>query len=212
MAQAFVAVPRRRDLTPLIGDSGVAHSHHGLGSVYSDLRIIEATWRLLEAHGDWLIPEMNRHLVERSVHSEALAAIVAAGGQAWQRHEMQMIGQFRAQARQAQLNVVDWTQPYAEMSFPDMADQHIATRLGEGDRRVKLPSPVMSPFGNTVTEFVLPCWLVPGVPSDAEDAEAMSSAAGVTRFGFGGRAFVYDRHGLRPDQSRPKEVSEDDGP
>ena len=212
VAQAFVAVPGGRDLTPLIGASGVAHHHHGLGSVYSDLRILEATWRLLEEHGEWLIPEMNRHLVERSVHSTALSVIVAAGGQVWRRHEMQMMGRSRAESRQAQLNVVNWTQPYAEMSFPDVADEHIATRLGEGDRRVRLPSPVASPFGNTVTEFVLPGWLVPDVPSDAEYAEAVSSAEGATRFRFGGRPFVYDRHGLRPDQSLPKEVNEDDGP
>ncbi|MGZ8350195.1 MAG: CRISPR-associated helicase Cas3' [Allosphingosinicella sp.] len=40
-----VATPAERDLTPFI-----RHRRHGLGSVYPDLRVVEATWRLLETH------------------------------------------------------------------------------------------------------------------------------------------------------------------
>jgi hypothetical protein len=71
---------------------------------------------------------------------------------------------------------------------------------------------VQGPFGHAVDELVLRAWWVRGVPSDVNLAENVSSADGVTRFRFGGTAFVYDRLGLRPDKAPSKEVSDDDGP
>ncbi|MDZ7717615.1 MAG: hypothetical protein U5K72_02195 [Balneolaceae bacterium] len=43
---------------------------HGLGTVYQDLRTIEATWQVLEDENMeyWNIPEHNRELVERATH------------------------------------------------------------------------------------------------------------------------------------------------
>jgi CRISPR-associated endonuclease/helicase Cas3 len=211
-ARAVVSVPACRDLGALLGDSGIARNHHGLGSVYPDLRILEATWRLIEAQPEWRIPAMNRHLVEHSLHSSVLDAIVRDADPRWHAHAVQMIGTVRGQARQAELNLVDWSQRYADMSFPTEADQRITTRLGEGDRRVHLVPPVASPFGYTVAELVLPGRWTSGIAPDVESAEGIASAGGVTRFVFGGNAFVYDRLGLRPKAQPSKEVSEDDGP
>jgi CRISPR-associated endonuclease/helicase Cas3 len=209
-ARALVIVPECRDLGVLINESGVARNHHGLGRVYPDLRILEATWRLLEREAEWRIPAMNRQLVENSVHSTVLAAIAAEGGTRWQAHSNQAIGAIRGQQRQADLNLVDWSKPYSEMSFP--TDERIATRLGEGDRLVHFTPPVRGPFGLSVNELTLRSWWVRGVPSDVESAEGATTAKGVTSFCFGGTSFVYDRLGLRPDKSRTSEVAEDDGP
>jgi len=208
--RGFVIVPSCRDLGVLLGDSGVPRNHHGLGLVYPDLRILEATLRLIEKHQEWRIPEMNRHLVESSLHSSILASIANEGGRRWQAHTNHVIGTERGHQRQGELNLVDWSKPYAEMSFP--SEEHIMTRLGEGDRLVHFLPPVLGPFGNAVDELVLRAWWVAKVPSDAELAENVSSAGGVTRFRFGGMAFVYDRLGLRPDKARSKERSDDDGP
>lgn len=196
--RAVVVLPRQRDLGVLLNEHGKARHHHGLGSVYSDLRILEATWQLIERHPHWRVPEMNRILVEQSVHSEALQAISAKHGERWLRHAMQTIGAERGQSRQADLNVIDRTKPYSETSFPDTLER-ISTRLGEGDRRVRFQPPVKGPFGLSVRQLELRASWTTGVP-DGETASVTKSAGGITRFLFGGRAFVYDRFGVRPDQ------------
>jgi CRISPR-associated endonuclease/helicase Cas3 len=194
---AVVLTPAARDLASLIGDRGTAANFHGLGSVYPDLRIIEGTWRLLEQNPEWRIPEMNRRLVESSLHSAVLERIVQAGGPRWRAHATQMIGATLGQARLAQLNLVEWSRPYSESSFPDSADQRIQTRLGEGDRLVHFRPPAPGPFGNAVTELVLPAWWVKGLDADLSDAEHAISDGGVLRFEFGPHSFIYDRLGLR---------------
>ena len=209
-ARAFVIVPECRDLGVLINDSGVARNHHGIGRVYPDLRMLEATWRLLEREPEWRIPAMNRHLVESSVHSTVLADIAAEGGTRWQAHSNKAIGAIRGQQRQADLNLVDWFKPYSEMSFP--TGERIATRLGEGDRLVHFSPPVIGPFGLAVKELTLRSWWVRGVPAEETEAGAVTSARGVTSFCFGGRSFIYDRLGLRPDRAQASEVAEEDGP
>jgi CRISPR-associated endonuclease/helicase Cas3 len=207
--RAVVAVPAKRDLGALLGENGRARNHHGLGSVYSDLRILEATWRLIEAHPHWRVPDMNRLLVERSLHSEVLGAIVRDAGPRWREHANSMLGIERAQARQADLNLVDWSRSYAEMSFP--SDLRIPTRLGEDDRRVRFAPPIPGAFGEAVTEVTLAAWWMLDISSELEP-ERVVSRARVTRFELGPKAFLYDRLGLRPEARTSEEDADDDGP
>lgn len=199
--RAVVAVPRERDLGALIRSNGTARNHHGLGSVYPDLRLLEATWRLLEQFREWRIPEMNRLLVERSLHSSALDSIVMELGGNWRGHAMQMMGTERGQARQADLNLVDWSRSYAEMHFPDSAER-IPTRLGEGDRLIRFEVPVPGPFATAISDLVLPAWWVRGLAPDIETPDAVVAREGSLHFELGGSAFVYDRLGLRPAAQR----------
>ena len=155
---------------------------------------------------------MSRHIVESTLHSSVLEAIAREGGMRWQKHAVQMMGIERAQSRQADLNLIDWTRPYGETSFPSALDQRIITRLGEGDRRVRFEPPVTGPFDRVISELLLRAPWVRGVPSDLELAEDVVNAGGTTRFVFGETAFVYDRLGLRPGPTRRTEASEDDGP
>ena len=212
-ARAFIIVPTLRDLGVLIGPGGVPRNHHGLGRVYPDLRILEATWRLIEAHTEWRIPAMNRHLVESSVHSSILSGIVEEGGHRWQDHARYVISTERGHERHAALNLVDWSRSYAELSFASSPDDaRIVTRLGEGDRRVRFSPPSRGPFGCEFSELVLRPWWTRGVSATVEDAEIVASSKGVTRFRFGESLFVYDRLGLRSEQHTPEEVAHDDGP
>jgi CRISPR-associated endonuclease/helicase Cas3 len=199
-AAAVVMVPECRDLEKLIRDDGTVTPHHGLGSVYADLRIMEATWRLFEAHVVWAVPAMNRTLVENCVHSEVTSMIGEQAGARWRQHGIQVEGRLRAQARLAQLNLVDWSVPYETMSFPDSSSQRIPTRLGEGDRTAAFPEPVPGPFGHLIGEITVPGWMAHEVPTDAE-TENVSAAGGAIQFTFGGRRFRYDRHGLRTDEA-----------
>ncbi len=213
-AYAIVAVPESRNLGALIGRDGKARNFHGLGSVYEDLRMLEATWRLIETVPRWPVPAMNRYLVEQSLHSAVLDAIATEGGSAWQQHATQMIGTRFGLQRQADLNLVDWSQPYAETSFPDAGAGRIATRLGEGDRRVEFEPTLLSPFQHEFSELVLPARWAFDVPGDRVTGERVTAEEGVIRFSFGLKAFVYDRLGLRVDEptNTKKEVSDDDGP
>jgi CRISPR-associated endonuclease/helicase Cas3 len=144
-AQAFIVTPAERDLGLLLDANGVPRSHHGLGWVYPDLRQLEATWRLIEERSTWAIPEMNRELVERCVHSILLAQIANAGGARWQRHTQHVLGAVRGQDRQAELNLVDWSKPYSETSFAN--DERISSRLGQDDRRAVFAEPFAGPLG-----------------------------------------------------------------
>jgi len=155
---------------------------------------------------------MNRLLVERSLHSTVLDVVVRDAGPRWLSHAIQMMGAERGQSRQAELNLVDWSRSYAEMTFPSATDQRIATRLGEGDRLVRFASAFPGPFGATVTELVLPAWRVAGLAPELDTATGVSINDRQTRFEFGAKAFVYDRLGLRPEPRRPEEVPDDDGP
>lgn len=209
-AHAKIAVPANRDLGVLLGEQGKARHHRGLGTVYPDLRALEATWRLLEETSNWQIPEMNRALVERSIHSIALDAISASGGGHWPAHAQRTLGTQRGEARQADLNLVDWTQPYSATTFSD--DERVPTRLGDGDRRVHFELAFESPFGFLVNELTVPARWALGVPSAEETAHGVTCAERISRFQYGGKAFVYDRHGLRLWKETHDEIADDDGP
>lgn len=212
---AVIAVPRERDLGRLLSETGSARHHHGLGgNVYADLRILEATWRLVQHNPLWTIPAMNRMLVERSVHSAALDAIVKELGGRWESHQQAQLGARYGMRRHAQLNLVDWSTSYAETRFPSDLDRRISTRLGEGDRRVVFPDPMVGPFGAPVSELVLRPWWVSAVTGEDHVPSAVAVEDGACRFRFGERWFLYDRLGLRPERSpTPTHTEvEDDGP
>lgn len=213
-ARATVLVPTDRDLAVLIGKGGRPKNHHGLGSVYEDLRILEATWRRLEDAPVWRIPAMNRWLVESCLHSSVLREIVEAGGPQWREHEIHMVGSDAGMRRQAELNLVDWTKPYVESAYPDDVDERIMTRLGEGDRQVGFDPAFTSPFGLAVSELNVKATWARGVPGDVVQATEVMSHERATRFRFGDKAFLYDRLGLRPDDgpSTREDRSDDDGP
>jgi len=213
-ARTTVLVPSDRDLGVLIGKGGRPKNHHGLGSVYEDLRILEATWRRIEEAPLWRIPTMNRWIVERCLHSTALREIVTTGGPRWKEHDIYVVGSDAGMRRQAELNLVDWSKPYIESNYPGEVDERIMTRLGEGDRQVAFAPAFIGPFGLPVSELNLKAFWARGVPSEEDQASSVTSHDGETRFRFGDKAFLYDRLGLRPDDgpSTKEEHHDDDGP
>lgn len=194
-ACAMVIVPADRNLGALLGETGRPRHYFGLGSVYPDLRILEATWRLVEQTREWRIPAMNRALVEQSIHTSALESISMQERGRWTAHSQRTIGTERGATRQADLNLVDWTIPYSDTTFAD--DVRVPTRLGERDRRVRFEHPFMSPFGCRVHELTIPERWARDIPATEVFADNAISSAGIATFGFGGVAFLYDRTGLR---------------
>lgn len=198
--QVIVLMPANRDLTPLIGRDGAARGEHGFGTVYDDLRVLEATWRALETTSMLEIPAMNRRLVEAATHPDALKRIVSAMGDRWKKHGQKMDGLTIAARGLAALNCVNRDDPFHECRFPSSLEVRIRTRLGEGDRIIEFPNSLTSPFGATLRRLVAPAWFVPGAPAEAQPEE-LQLEPGVIRFLFGGREFVYDRLGLRPSEN-----------
>jgi CRISPR-associated endonuclease/helicase Cas3 len=187
-------VPGEQDLTPFID-----RKTHGLGSVYADLRIVQATRDLLEDHTAIEIPTMNRALVERATHPEALERIVRDRGSAWQRHAASVLGADYARRGIAALHVIDRARPFGSFTFASI-DQRVTTRLGADDRLLTLVAPGETPpggaFGQPVTTLKVPGHLVKGVPGDAAVGDLTTSPAGFT-FALGDRSFLYDATGLR---------------
>jgi CRISPR-associated endonuclease/helicase Cas3 len=203
-----VLMPADRDLSAYIQKDGRARGAHGLGTVYDDLRILEATWRALSIRERLSIPQMNRQLVEETTHPEALQAIVTDLGGRWPVHATRLLGSLFADRRAAELNIIDREQPFGEIEFPSRElERRIQTRLGEGDRLVDFDPLRMGPFGHLVGRLSVPAYLARGVPSDAQPTE-LTLREGAISFAFGFRSFIYDRLGLRAAQALPPEEEE----
>lgn len=190
-----VLTPASRDLTSAITSEGKGwQGPHGLGTVYRDLRMIEAAWRVLEGSDTWQIPRDNRRLVEEATHPEVLRGIVEAGGDRWVAHQKHIMGQDYADRVMHDLASIDRDKPFGEELFGADVDQ-IKTRLGQNDYRVLLPEAVPGPFGAPIDELSVSAWQVEE-PPETEEATDVVRFGGGFRFDFSGHTFRYDRLGL----------------
>jgi CRISPR-associated endonuclease/helicase Cas3 len=87
---------------------------HGIGTVYEDLVVLEATRRQLVLHSVLRIPEDNRELVEAATHPEALDALASSLGEPWPSHRAQVMGKHFSHRGLAVLNrsKVPWAAEY----------------------------------------------------------------------------------------------------
>jgi CRISPR-associated endonuclease/helicase Cas3 len=193
---AIVLTPLIRDLTPLIQNDGSALGAHGFGTVYDDLRILEATWCTLEQTPVLQIPAMNRQLVESATHPEALDRLKDRLGERWKEHSRHCQGVTRAEKSVARLNVVDRNQPLCECQFPPSLERRFRTRLGEDDRIIHFGKAVPGPFGHPIEHLTIPGWFVDDAPDNVEASNLIVKPDAFS-FCFGRRTFVYDRLGLR---------------
>lgn len=209
---AIVLVPEDRDLLPFLSPSGRAGlPRHGLGMfevrghrvalAYANLLSVEATLRLLEARGTLSIPKENRMLVEHATHRDALGAIAAALGGAWEEHRQTLAGIVAAQGQQAGTRALRWEDDLLEMRYPSELDEMIGTRLGARDRRLRLEPAVISPFGRQLDEIVMPAWMAGGIGEATEAAVVTSATAGLVHIEAGESRFCYGRMGLERDNS-----------
>lgn len=201
MARVVVLVPEERDLSTLISRDGSGRGEHGIGSVYHDLRVLEATWRTLLAHPELHLPSQNRFLVEQATHPEVLARIVDEGGGRWQQHRNYLLGKNLAEGKIAGLNGLQRSLPFSQALFPSRLgrgeNRRITTRLGLDDRLVRFDPPAASPFGETFAELSLPEYWTRGVPPDVEAAEHVTRDGDSFTFRFGRCLFRYDRWGIQ---------------
>ena len=200
-ARCVVLTPEERDLAPHISDDGQAFGPHGLGTVYGDLRVLDATWDVLanDTLAPWRIPEDNRTLVERATHPDALRAVVTDGDDAWHRHEQWVLGAKQADRQATGHVTIDRSQPFGAEPFPDDLGP-AKTRLGQEDYRVELPEPAPGPFGTSIAELSVSEWQL-DEPPETEEATEVSEREEAFTFRFSGHSFRYDRFGLEPTSS-----------
>lgn len=197
-----VVVPEDRDLGGCISENGKAFGPNGLGTVYPDLRMLEAACRLVEEHDLWTIPGMNRELVERGTHPDVLHEIAENAGEPWLQHQKQVLGTRGAEHAHAGVVTIRRDVDFGEPAslFPRDLDDRIKTRLGTDDRRVEFDPPVAGPYGQRVEVLTVPEYSLPDEYED-ETPENVVADDGQIRFEFAGTQFVYDRLGLRTLES-----------
>ena len=167
-ARAWVLTPAGHDLTPLLkhARNGLGRFHNG-GGVYPDLRMLEATRRLIEAQPSRQIPAENRVLVEQATHTDALQAIEKELGADWQKLGQQIEGDTSAQKGMGHLHTLPYENAFGDVLFPD-SEQKIATRLGAADRLLNFKPPQLGPFRQDVRQLALRHHQVPvGLSLDA---------------------------------------------
>ena len=206
-ARCIVLTPSNADLSPLLTKplNGLGMNKQGETSVYGDVRILEATRRLIHENPEWRIPEMNRSLVERATHPTALKAITAELGDDWRVHANNVDGEFIADGMTAASAVVRRDKTFNEgnrdVVFGDM-QQQIRTRLGDEGIEVEFVPPPKSPFNASVSieKLTIPAHLLRGQSLDtavSEEPIAPDTDADGFHFSINGANFRYDRLGLR---------------
>ncbi len=202
----MVLLPPLDTLTPLLEES-----LNGLGPrgyVYEDLRILEATRRLVvgdpkgEVH--WHIPDMNRELVEKATHPVVLRSVVEGMGGEWQDHANEIEGQKAGDVQAAKAWIIR-----PEMSFhSDNQDigfggleERIRTRLGDEGIEVVFENAMASPFGGQgeISRIVIPGHMSKGLAW--EDPIKPHRINGGFEFWINEVGFKYDRWGLMRIQS-----------
>lgn len=192
--RTVVLTPKVRDLLPLMkGGRG----RHGLGRVYDDARMIEATWQLITAAPMWSIPTMNRHLVEQASHPEKLVAIEAelrTRDESWDMVFNKHYGSGIASAQQAGLGLLDRSAPFSAFRIPD--GEQWATRLGAKDLLIELPEAIRGPFGRMLGVIRVPHFLAGDATAD-DLADVISNGAEGLLVRLGPTTLRYDRFGLQ---------------
>jgi CRISPR-associated endonuclease/helicase Cas3 len=199
-AQCIALTPKHRAIKSSISEeSGKGFPGPGLGSVYDDLRIIEATWMALgqrvQRKNPISIPRDNRTLVEEATHPDVLRQIKQSDPR-WAAHA----GYLRTERREEMLGArnarIDHSQEFtADVNqFPSRRPK---TRLGDEDIVVALEPEMTTPFGNTVEELTLsPHFFDAGTRPENGTASATRTSDGFT-FTFAGATFSYTALGIQ---------------
>jgi CRISPR-associated endonuclease/helicase Cas3 len=195
--QALILTPKGQDLSPMLNRAayGLGRFSKG-GGVYPDLRIIEATRRLIAEQPKIRIPADNRRLVEEATHPAVLQAIKDELKQGWIKHSDEVEGETLAMRTTANVQILNIDKPFDDNNAGFPKDQKIATRLGAEDRLILFEPPPAGPFGEPLKQIPIRAHLLPnGLPLDTEPREIVTSD-GVTEFSLGEARYRYSRIGL----------------
>jgi CRISPR-associated endonuclease/helicase Cas3 len=213
-AQAIVLVPAGHCLEACLKkpSHGMGRFHKG-GGIYMDLRILEATRRLISGVGSHAIPQDNRELVERATHPEALADLEKGLGSAWAVHGQRVLGEELAARAQGNHSVLDFTKHFwmldedlCELDFLHFlgSEQQISSRLGAGDYLLTFDPPQPGPFGGEIQNIpVRPLLWPKDLPHDTKPVVQTKFPNGGFTFTLGKSVYQYSRLGLERMRDNP---------
>ncbi len=169
------------------------------GGVYLNLHACELTRRLVLSSPEWLIPSMNRRLVESATHPEQFEALNQELGKTWQDYWSNVYGKDIADAQAAHSVLVPVDEPLIdEAGNPRLFasdEEKIRTRLGAEGAVVRLPEAVPGPFGQRITSLTLPPQWSMGVGPDSPIEIRVLEESLIAMVAE--RCFLYDREGLK---------------
>ncbi|WP_321799522.1 CRISPR-associated helicase Cas3' [Caballeronia sp. J97] len=195
-ARAWVLIPANGSFADCleVPRNGLGQLKNG-GGVYPDLRMIEATRRLICEQPSRVIPLENRELVERATHPDCLRSIQDELGGPWKQLAQQFDGVNSAERTIARLHALSYDTPFDELAFPD-GEERVATRLGTADRLVEFDPPVRGPFGTDVRQIAIRHHMLSsGLDSDAKPLSIVCHDGGF-EFDFGAARYSYSRFGI----------------
>ena len=199
-ARCVVLTPGN-DLTPYLTKKTDCNGLGPNGYVYRSLHVLEATRRLVHEYPVWHIPEMNRELVERATHPEALEEITGKLGEEWKAHAIDNAGGYIADRQQARGNALKFDKSFLEdnrqILFPSRAEENIRTRLGDDRVEIAFDLHLPSPFepNRSIDRLELSArWLRGGEVPEWVSPTAVEEGF---EFSVGKERFRYDRLGLR---------------
>ena len=198
-AASIILTPPDNDLSPLLKRGADANGLGPYGGVYQDLRILEATRLLIGECPEWRIPEMNRKLVERATHPEALEAIEELG-EDWKAHGLKIMGEVIGDNLTAKGVIIRRDKSFftdnREVLFVS-DDEKIRTRLGDDRVDIVLEPSVLSPFDPTrrIEKLAMSVRWLRNV--DVPETVSPTPTDGGFDFTIADRRFTYDRLGLR---------------
>lgn len=214
-ARSVVLVPAGAGLAECLKRArhGLGRFHNG-GGIYADLRVLEATRRLIAGADSHLIPQDNRELVERATHPQVLHALAQELGAEWLAHGQSVDGETHAERVQANLNVLPFGQRFMTVDdngyeldtlcFPDK-EQKISSRLGAADYLLSFDPPQPGPFATLTNSIPVRHHLWPkDTPPDTQAVIGETLPGGGFTFTVGTASFRYSRLGLE----RIKQTSE----
>jgi CRISPR-associated endonuclease/helicase Cas3 len=196
LARCTVLVPDDPTLESFFNARGVVHGEAGLGKVYPDLRIAKLTLERIGGGCEIRIPTDNRALVEWATHPDNLNRFDSGP---WVRHRNDLCAVTMAHGHAAQSALIPENLTFGDRDLRFHAlDERLTTRRGLEDRRVPLPEPVTSPFGQTLHELAVPGWMAKGIQATELDGPPETDRS-TLRFRYGGKAYQYTRFGLEFD-------------
>ncbi len=201
-AQAVVLVPEGHSLESCLKKSrhGLGRFHDG-GGVYTDLRVLEATRRLISVSTSHIIPKDNRELVERATHPEVLTAIEMELGSVWKEHGQAADGKTQAERTIAALSKLPFDKCFEDeagnvLQFPG-SDQQITVRLGASDYLLTFDPALPGPFGEHIRLLPVRHHMWPkGLGPDEQPSNRTALPGGGFTFTLGQHPFRYSRLGL----------------
>lgn len=201
-AQAVVLVPAGGSLEGCLKKSrhGLGRFHNG-GGIYMDLRILEATRRLISSADSHLIPQDNRELVERATHPHVLVELEKELGSDWEKHGQDVDGELQASQGVASLHRLPFYKEFEDkagnvLTFLD-SEQKVTSRLGATDYLVTFNPAQSGPFGHAITHLPVRhhMWPKGASPDEQPNVQGVTQKEGFS-FSLHTTMYRYSRLGL----------------